>query len=158
MPALKPFRFAVAMGTAVVADFHANARRAEELGFARVGIGDHFSAPFEPGPALTALALATTNVRIGTVFDDGFRHPALLAKAAASIDVLSGGRLEFAIGAGWKKAEYDQIGLPFDPPGVRVGRLIGGTLSNPANRSALPTTGPRGGTYERRLIAGDCRP
>ena len=83
----------------------------------------HLSAPFEPGPALIAAALATTTIKVGNVFDNDFRHPALLAKVAASIDVLSGGRLEFMIGAGWMKTEYDQIGIPFDPPGVRVGRL-----------------------------------
>jgi probable F420-dependent oxidoreductase len=81
------------------------------------------AAPFEPGPALIAAALATTTIKVGNVFDNDFRHPALLAKVAASIDVLSGGRLEFMIGAGWMKTEYDQIGIPFDPPGVRVGRL-----------------------------------
>jgi probable F420-dependent oxidoreductase len=58
-----------------------------------------------------------------TVFDNDFRHPALLAKEAATVDLLTDGRLEFAIGAGWFKPEYDRAGLPFDPPGVRVSRL-----------------------------------
>jgi alkanesulfonate monooxygenase SsuD/methylene tetrahydromethanopterin reductase-like flavin-dependent oxidoreductase (luciferase family) len=123
MRATRPFRFATGIGPGSVDDWREFARRAEVLGYARVGIGDYMSAPLEPGIALTAAALATTTIKVGNVFDNDFRHPAVLAKVAASIDVLSGGRLEFMIGAGWMKIEYDQIGIPFDPPGVRVGRL-----------------------------------
>src|SRR4051812_35806180 len=123
MPAIREFRFATGIGPGTVDDWREFARRAEVLGYARLGIGDHLSAPFEPGPALTAAALATTTIKVGNVFNNDFRHPAVLAKVAASIDVLSGGRLEFMIGAGWMKTEYDAIGIPFDPPGVRVGRL-----------------------------------
>ena len=123
MPATRPFRFATGIGAGSVHDWREFARRAELLGYARVGIGDHVAAPFEPGIALVAAALATTTIKVGNVFDNDFRHPALLAKLAASIDVLSGGRLEFMIGAGWMKTEYDAIGIPFDRPGVRVDRL-----------------------------------
>jgi probable F420-dependent oxidoreductase len=86
---------------------------------------DHFERRiFEPGPALTALALATSTLRVASiVFDNDFRHPALLAKEAATIDVLTGGRLEFGIGAGWHKQEYDQVGIPFEPPLLRVRRM-----------------------------------
>jgi probable F420-dependent oxidoreductase len=107
---------------ASLAEYVESARRVEALGYTYTGLGDHFGAPFEPGPALTALAMATA-LRVRTVFDNDFRHPALLAKEAASIDVLTGGRLQFGIGAGWLKEEYDRIGLAFDPAGVRVGRL-----------------------------------
>ena len=73
---------------------------------------------------MAAAAMATTTLRVGcTVFANDFLHPALLAKEAASIDMLTGGRFEFGIGAGWHKREYDQVGIPFDPPGVRVGRM-----------------------------------
>jgi len=103
-----------------------NARRLEDLGYSTLLISDHFNPRnFAAIPALTAAALATTSLRVGcTVFDNDFRHPALLAKEAATLDLLSDGRLEFGIGAGWKKdVDYDRTGIPFDPPGTRVGRL-----------------------------------
>jgi probable F420-dependent oxidoreductase len=126
MPATRPFRFASALNaTATAAAYIDGVRRIEALGYAVVLTGDHFTPSwFEPGPALTAAAMATTTLRVGcTVFDNDFRHPALLAKEAASIDVLTGGRFEFGIGAGWNKREYDQVGIPFDPPAVRVARM-----------------------------------
>jgi probable F420-dependent oxidoreductase len=68
--------------------------------------------------------MATTTLRVAcNVFDNDFRHPALLAKIAASVDMLSGGRFELGIGAGWNKEEYERAGIPFDPPAVRVSRL-----------------------------------
>jgi probable F420-dependent oxidoreductase len=87
--------------------------------------GDHFGPNFFGAiPALLAAALATTRLRVAcTVFDNDFHHPASLAKDAATVDVLSGGRFEFGIGAGWFKAEYDQVGIPFDPPAQRVSRM-----------------------------------
>jgi probable F420-dependent oxidoreductase len=126
MPGRRPFRFATApLATATAAEYAETARRVEGLGYAVLLTGDHFRPRwFEPGPACTAAALATSSLRVScTVFDNDFRHPALLAKEAASIDVLTDGRFEFGIGAGWLKAEYDEVGLPFDPPGVRVSRL-----------------------------------
>jgi probable F420-dependent oxidoreductase len=102
-----------------------NARRVEALGYDTLLMPDHFDHDlFALTPALMAAALATTTLRVGSiVFDNDFRHPALLAKETATIDVLSDGRLEVGIGAGWKKQEYDQAGIPFDPPGTRVGRM-----------------------------------
>ena len=71
-----------------------------------------------------AAAAATTTLRIGSyVYNNDLRHPAVLAKEAATIDVLSGGRLEFGIGAGWNREEYDQAGLTFDPGRMRVDRM-----------------------------------
>jgi probable F420-dependent oxidoreductase len=105
------------------------ARRAEDLGYATFLLRDHFVAdPFGPQlaplPALTAVASATSRLRIGTlVLDNDYRHPVMLAKEAATLDHLSGGRLELGIGAGWLRDEYDKAGMTFDPPGVRVGRL-----------------------------------
>jgi probable F420-dependent oxidoreductase len=125
MPQVRPFRFGASIGAAIsAAEFVERVRRVEALGYAVIDTADHFNSRFEPGPALTATALVTSTPRVSCiVFDNDFRHPALLAKEAASIDVLSGGRLEFGIGAGWKKQEYDQVSIPFDPPGVRVSRL-----------------------------------
>jgi len=110
---------------ASAAEWAENARRVEALGYDTLLLPDHFAPDlFAPIPALTAAALATTTLRVGTtVFDNDFRHPAMLAKEIATIDVLSDGRFEVGLGAGWKKEEYDQVGIPFDPPGTRVGRL-----------------------------------
>ena len=122
---LRPFRFGVAnweteSGTAWT-EF---ARRAESLGYARLLVPDHYLNQLSPVPALTAAAAATTTLRVGcTVFANDFRHPALLAKEAATIDLLSGGRFEFGLGAGWLKEEYDQAGLSFDEPSVRISRM-----------------------------------
>jgi probable F420-dependent oxidoreductase len=100
------------------------ARRLEGEGFSTLLVADHFANPMACGPLMLAAAAATTTLRVGSyVYDNDFRHPALLAKEAATIDVLSGGRLELGLGAGWHKEEYDAVGIPFEPPGVRVSRL-----------------------------------
>jgi probable F420-dependent oxidoreductase len=101
------------------------ARRLESAGYDMLLIGDHFSPnSLAPVPALLAAALATTRLRVGcTVFDNDFRHPAALAKEIATADVLSGGRFELGLGAGWNKPEYDKVGMTFDPPAVRVSRF-----------------------------------
>ena len=100
------------------------ARRLEGEGFSTLLVADHFANPMACGPLMLAAAAATTTLRVGSyVYDNDFRHPALLAKEAATIDVLSGGRLELGLGAGWHKDEYDAVGIPFDPPAVRVSRL-----------------------------------
>ncbi len=105
------------------------ARRAEDLGYATFVLRDHlvtepFGPQLAPLPALTAVASATTTLRIGTlVLGNDYRHPAILAKEAATLDHLSGGRLELGLGAGWLRDEYDRAGITFDPPGVRVSRF-----------------------------------
>jgi probable F420-dependent oxidoreductase len=99
-------------------------RRVDALGYSSFLTLDHVVRGLDPVAALMAAAMASDTLRIGSfVFDNDFRHPAFLAKAAASLDVLSGGRLELGIGAGWLKEEYDQTGIPFDPAGVRVARM-----------------------------------
>ncbi|GAA3553685.1 LLM class F420-dependent oxidoreductase [Nonomuraea rosea] len=101
------------------------ARRLEGAGFDVLLVPDHLVGPrFAPIAALTAAACATERLRVGTlVFANDFRHPAVLAKEAATLDVLSGGRLEVGIGTGWMAGDYAGAGLPLDPPGVRVARL-----------------------------------
>jgi probable F420-dependent oxidoreductase len=100
------------------------ARRAEGTGFHALVIPDHLIDQLSPVPAMATIAAATTRLRIGTfVLNNDLRHPAVLAQDLASLDVLSEGRLDVAIGAGWNKPEYDAIGLPFEPNGVRVSRL-----------------------------------
>ncbi|MEA2582314.1 MAG: hypothetical protein QOF33_399 [Thermomicrobiales bacterium] len=99
-------------------------RRVEDLGYSSYLALDHFVRGLDPVASLMAAAMATERLRVGSfVFDNDFRHPALIAKAAASLDVLSGGRLELGIGAGWLKEEYDQTGIPFDPASVRIERM-----------------------------------
>jgi probable F420-dependent oxidoreductase len=99
-------------------------RQAEELGYSSVFVPDHFGDQLAPIPALTAAAAATTDLRVGSlVFDNDYRHPVLLAKEIASLDVLSGGRVEFGLGAGWMNSDYDQSGIPHDRAGVRIDRL-----------------------------------
>jgi probable F420-dependent oxidoreductase len=88
-------------------------------------VNDHLSGlRFAPLPALAAAAVLTDRIRLGTlVLANDFRHPTILAKEIATLDVLSGGRLEVGIGTGWMRLDYDQAGLSFDPPGLRLARL-----------------------------------
>jgi probable F420-dependent oxidoreductase len=127
---MRPFRFGVLNETVLpAAAWLAHVRRAEQLGYDTFLIRDHFVPDYfgdQLGPiaALAAAAGATTRLRLGTmVFDNDYRHPVVLAKEAATLDVLSGGRLELGIGAGWLRVEYEQAGIPFDPPGRRIARL-----------------------------------
>lgn len=100
------------------------ARRAEGSGYTSLVIPDHLFPQLSPVPAMATIAAATTTLRVSAfVFNNDLRHPAVLAQDLASLDVLSGGRLDVAIGAGWRKEEYDAIGLAFDDGPVRVSRL-----------------------------------
>jgi probable F420-dependent oxidoreductase len=124
-PRVRPFRF----GIQVAAQYDAKgwvalARQAEDLGYATFTMPDHFSQQLAPVPALMAAADATEHLRIGAlVFANDYRHPVVLAKELATMDVLSGGRVEIGIGAGWMASDYEASGIPYDPPGVRIGRL-----------------------------------
>lgn len=119
------FRFGIQLHSAATGeDWAALARRAEDLGYATLFLPDHFGDQLAPVPALMAAADATTELRVGTlVFDNDYKHPVVLAKELATIDRLSGGRLEVGLGAGWMRSDYDQSGIPMDPPGVRVDRM-----------------------------------
>jgi probable F420-dependent oxidoreductase len=87
-------------------------------------VAEPFGPQLSPMVALTAAAGVTQRLRLGTlVLDNDYRHPVMLAKEAATVDVLSGGRFELGIGAGWLRMEYENAGMPFDAAGVRVGRL-----------------------------------
>ncbi|MGU3437324.1 LLM class F420-dependent oxidoreductase [Actinomycetes bacterium M1A6_2h] len=104
--------------------FVALAQTAESLGYDSFMIPDHLGNQVGPIAALGALAVSTEKIRIGAaVLANGFRHPAVLAKDATTIDQLSKGRLEFGIGAGWMKEEYVKSGLPYESPSVRVEKL-----------------------------------
>lgn len=122
------FRFGIQLATAASGeDWAAQARKAEDLGYSTLFLPDHFGDQLAPVPALMAAADATTELKVGAlVFDNDYKHPVVLAKELATIDVLSGGRLEVGLGAGWMKSDYDQSGIPMDPPGVRVSRMVEG--------------------------------
>lgn len=123
---MRPFTFLAALQDVIDGPTLAEtARRLEGLGYDALVIPDHLIPQLSPVPAMAAIAAATTSLRVGTfVLNNDLRHPAVLAQDLASIDVLSGGRLDIAIGAGWRKEEYDAIGLPFAPTPVRQARLI----------------------------------
>lgn len=121
----RPLRFGMVFTEqATGPEFTELARRVEQDGFSTLLVADHLHNPMACGPLIMAAAAATSSLRVGSyVYNNDFRHPAVLAKEAATIDVLSQGRLELGIGAGWDRAEYDRAGLTFDAPRTRVDRL-----------------------------------
>ena len=122
---MKPFRFGVQVSQAGSAsEWRDKARKLEDLGFSTLFMPDHFGEELAPLPAIAMAAAHTTTLRVGSlVFDNDYKHPAILAKEAATIDLLSDGRIELGLGAGWMRTDYDQLGLPYDPPAVRVDRF-----------------------------------
>lgn len=138
MSVSRPFQFGVQSFHAESAkQWRDRARRVEELGYAALTLADHFLGPgpalestmhplqtLAPVPAIAVAAEATRTLRVGCrVFCMDYRHPVMLAKEAATLDLFTEGRLDFGIGAGWLKAEYEAVGIPFDRPGVRIARL-----------------------------------
>ena len=96
----------------------------EGLGYSALTVSDHFDDQYAITPALMAAADATTTLRIGSLtYGNDYRHPVVLAKEAATLDLLSGGRFELGLGAGWMTTDYAQAGIPLDRPGVRIARL-----------------------------------
>jgi probable F420-dependent oxidoreductase len=122
---MQPFRFAVQTQNAADLDgWRRRARDAEAMGYSALLVPDHFTEQWGPLVALTAAAEATDQLRVGTlVFDNDFRHPMELAKEVATLDLLYDGRVEFGIGAGWMKTDYEQSGISYDEPKVRVDRM-----------------------------------
>jgi probable F420-dependent oxidoreductase len=122
----RKFRFGVQASSARTgAEWAQQARKIEDLGYCTLFMPDHFvDTPLAPMVALAFAAAATTTLRVGMlVLGNDHKHPAVVAKEAATLDVLSGGRLEFGLGAGWMTADYEALGLPYDRPGVRIDRL-----------------------------------
>jgi probable F420-dependent oxidoreductase len=119
------FRFALqASRAASPAAWRELARKCEDLGYSTLYVPDHLDDQWAPMLALAVAAEATTSLRVGTlVLDNDFRHPVVLAKEAATLDVVTDGRFEFGLGAGWATADYDMSGIPMDPPTARVARL-----------------------------------
>ncbi len=124
----RPFRFGVQLSTAADrAGWVEQARRTEDNGYAVATMPDHFSDQLAPVPALQAILDATTTLRAGAlVFDNDYKHPVVLAKELATMDVLSEGRVEIGLGAGWMISDYEQAGIPYDRAGVRIDRFVEG--------------------------------
>lgn len=119
-----PIRFSASLGKIPVDQLVATARRAEELGFSSVTVPDHLDDQPAPLIGLTAVAVATSTIRLlPLVLANDYRHPVILAKELATLDALSGGRLEFGIGAGWMTTDYEYSGIPHDSAGIRIRRL-----------------------------------
>lgn len=125
-----PFRFGCMNEMMLpVSQWRDHVRKMEALGYDILLMRDHFlpdvfGDTFGPIAALMSAADATSQLRVGSmVICNDFRHPAVLAKEVATIDHLSGGRFELGLGAGWMRAEYDQMGIEFDQPGLRIERL-----------------------------------
>ena len=123
---MRPFTFlADARDIANVAELTETVQRAEALGIDTLVIPDHLIPQLSPAPAMAAIVTISERMRVSAfVLNNDLRHPAVLAQDLASIDVLSGGRLDVAIGAGWNRVEYEAIGLPFDRTPVRQARLV----------------------------------
>lgn len=122
---MRPFRFGVLARVAHSREeWLEKARRAEALGYAIFLVPDHFRDQVATSVGIMAAAAATTTIRVGSmVYDNDFRHPAVVAKDAATLDLLTGGRFELGLGAGWLLPDYAQTGIPFDAGRVRVERL-----------------------------------
>jgi probable F420-dependent oxidoreductase len=122
------FRFGVQVSKETSAKGWAElARRTEAAGYEVLTMPDHFTDQLAPIPALMAAASATTILRVGAlVFDNDYKHPVVLAKELATIDLLSDGRLDIGLGAGWMISDYEEAGMPYDSPKVRIDRFIEG--------------------------------
>jgi probable F420-dependent oxidoreductase len=121
----KNFRFGVQIFKAASAtEWKEKAGKIEDLGYSTFLMPDHFGDLLAPISGLMAAACSTSKLRIGTlVLDNDYRHPVVLAKEAATLDLLSDGRLEFGLGAGWMATDYNESGIPYDPVGTRIDRF-----------------------------------
>ena len=122
------FRFGVQVSKEATAKEWAElACRSEAAGYDVLTMPDHFTDQLAPVPALMAAANATTTLRVGAlVFDNDYKHPVILAKELATMDLLSDGRVEIGLGAGWMISDYEEAGMPYDSPKVRIDRFIEG--------------------------------
>ena len=163
----RPFRFGVIVPKVSSAtEFTEIARQAEALGYSTLFVPDHFvDHPLAPIPALAAAAAVTTTLRVGPlVLGNDYKHPVVLAREAATIDLLSDGRLELGIGAGWMTVDYEKAGMALDRPGVRIARLAesiailkGLFARRPVLASRVSTTRSPSSTVNRSRCSGRTR-
>ena len=122
----RKFRFGVAVSKGRSRkEFTELARKAEALGFSTLFVPDHFvDHDLAPAVALAHAAAVTDDLRIGPfVLGNDYKHPVVCAREMATLDLLSDGRLELGVGAGWMTADYEKAGIPLDKPSVRIARL-----------------------------------
>ncbi|MGH1488871.1 MAG: LLM class F420-dependent oxidoreductase [Acidimicrobiales bacterium] len=122
----RPFRFGVQTKTAASrAEWVEKIRKVEDLGYSSVTMPDHFDDQLSPTVALMSAADASERLRVGAlVWCNDYRHPVVFAKEAATLDLLSDGRLELGIGAGWMVSDYEEAGMTYDRPGLRINRMV----------------------------------
>ncbi len=119
-----PFRFGVQVGKLDPDRWKEQARGIEAMGYDTLFLPDHFGTQWDPTTTLAGVAAATERLKVGAlVYDVDYRHPVVFAKAAATLHLMSGGRHEFGLGAGWMETDYVEAGMDYDPPGVRISRL-----------------------------------
>ena len=125
---LRPFRFGIQASNATSrTEWVTLAQRSEGHGYSVLTMPDHFGDQLAPVPAMMTAADATTDLRVcALVFDNDYKHPVVLAKELATMDLLSDGRVEIGLGAGWMISDYEQLGIPYDAPGVRIDRFLEG--------------------------------
>jgi probable F420-dependent oxidoreductase len=134
------------------------ARSVEAAGFDTLLMPDHFGARLALAPALVLAAEATKQLRVGSfVYDNDFRHPALLAQEAATVDMLTDGRFDLGIGAGWLRSEYDAAGLPFASGASRVERLAEALVIIKGLMTEAPLT-HEGRHYQLTGLTGSFKP
>jgi probable F420-dependent oxidoreductase len=135
----------------------ARAKRLEAIGYETLAMPDHMvGAAWSNMPALGAAAAVTTRIRLGNlVIDNDFRNPIVLAREFATLDVISNGRLEIGLGAGWLKRDYESTGIPFDPGRVRAARLAEAVTL--LKRLFTEDEVSFEGTYYR-TVRSECRP
>ncbi len=123
----RPFRFGLGpagLNAGTASEWRDMARKFEDLGYQTICLGDHLDARPAPGAAAVAVALWTTALRVAVhVYCNDFRHPGILAKELSTVAMMTEGRFDAGVGAGWMKADYDRAGIPFDRPSVRIERL-----------------------------------
>ena len=120
-----PFRFGIQLRQADTGEgWRALARKAEDVGYSTVFLPDHFGETWSPTVPLTVAAEVTSSINVGAlVYDNDYRHPLVLSRDIAAMDVMFPGRVEFGIGAGWMTTDYEQSGIPLDTPKVRIERM-----------------------------------
>lgn len=122
----QPFRFGLQThGPIEGMSWTDTAKFAEQQGYSSLLVPDHFHGQYGPMTALAAAAAVTTELKVGAlVFGNDYRHPIMLAKEMATLDHIAEGRVEFGIGAGWMRTDYDQTGMAYDRPGLRIERMV----------------------------------
>ncbi len=119
-----PFRFGLQISALPAEGWQARVRRIERLGYSTLFVPDHFGPQWDPTALMAGAAAVTDSLRVGSlVYDVDYRHPVVFAKQAATIQLLSGGRHEFGLGAGWMETDYVEAGLSYDRIGLRIERL-----------------------------------